>query len=228
MSDPRAVTSGPEHGLLVYREERSALRWPLLVLGLVAPTVLLVLCVVLGVLADPVWFVGAFFVPCFLPFMVYEGLLYRNWPVGILIHDSTVTIGAIRSARGPGRNPTVNHQGWGVYSCPRAAISSARVVTDPMELCALARSPRYATMNNRWGSSRTMSQCMVGVLCAPFMRAALVIELDPGAVTGTPIRPARFYSNRRSSRILAPGVGDTWIVPTRRPESLAEALAGYL
>jgi len=35
----------------------------------------------------------------------------------------------------------------------------------------------------------------MGVLASPFMRAALVIEVDPLTVTTSQIRPARYYRN---------------------------------
>ena len=40
-----------------------------------------------------------------------------------------------------------------------------------------------------------MSHCNIGVLASPFMRAALVIDVDTFAVTAPQIRPARYYNN---------------------------------
>ena len=40
-----------------------------------------------------------------------------------------------------------------------------------------------------------MSHCNIGVLASPFMRAALVIDVDPAAVTAPRVRPARYPNN---------------------------------
>jgi hypothetical protein len=87
--------------------------------------------------------------------------------------------------------------------------------------------PRYYTFTNRWGGKRGMSHCHVGVLASPFMRAALVLDVDPLAVTATRIRPARLYTNfkdGRFSHLVQPELSPTWVVPTRHPEALGQAL----
>lgn len=68
---------------------------------------------------------------------------------------------------------------------------------------------------------------MLGVLTPPFVRAALVVDVDPEGVETPRIRPSRYYSNGAGGRMSAsvrPSSGATWIVPTRHPENLAEAL----
>jgi hypothetical protein len=75
-----------------------------------------------------------------------------------------------------------------------------------------------------------MSHCNTGVLASPFMRAALVIDVDPLAVSTTPIRPARYYSNfkdGRFSRLIQQRLSPTWIVPTRNPEALSKAIEAF-
>jgi len=159
--------------------------------------------------------------------LVFTSLLYRNWPTSIRIDDAGITVGAIRSARATGRRPTVSHQSWGLYTCPWPAVEHVRVVTDPAEVRRLRKSSRYYTLNNRWGSPNAMTHCNIGVMTAPFMRAALVIDVDPFTVTATPVRPARFYSNFKYatfSRLLKPELSSTWVVPTRDPEALRKAL----
>jgi hypothetical protein len=94
------------------------------------------------------------------------------------------------------------------------------------------RSPRAMqrrpTVNHQsWGSKNAMTHCNIGVLTSPFMRAALVIDVDPFAVTAAEIRPARYYSNfkdGRFSRLIHPQLSPTWVVPTRHPEALSAAL----
>ena len=40
-----------------------------------------------------------------------------------------------------------------------------------------------------------MTHCNIGMLASPFMRTALLIEVNPSAVTASEIRPTRYYSN---------------------------------
>jgi hypothetical protein len=208
-----------------YQEAHSALSWPLLACGLFVPAAAETAFVILGIVVNPQWFIAIPFLPFFLPFMIYIGLLYRNWPTGIRIDESDISIGAIRSARAARRTPTVNHQSWGLFTCPGSAVEGVRVVTDGAELRQLKKSPRYYTLTNRWASKSTMSHCNTGVLTSPFMRAALVIDVDPLAVTATQIRPARFFNNAKGySRLVRPELSRTWVVPTRHPEALSKAL----
>jgi hypothetical protein len=214
---------------VTYQEAHCALRWPLLALGLFGPAAVMAACVVLAATVSPVWLLGLLFVPIFLPFLMFISLLYRNWPSGIRIDESAISIGAVGSAAAARRTPTVNHQGWGLFSCPWSAVLDARVVTDPAEVQRLRRSPEYYTLSNRWLIPARMKRCKVGVLSAPFMRAALVVEIEDGPATIPRIRPARFFGNGmngRVSRRMAPVTGSTWVAPTRDPGRLSRALAG--
>ena len=215
-----------------YQEARSALTWPLLTLGLFVPGAGVAACAVLAAAASPVWLLGVLLIPLLPPFLISISLLYRNWPTGIRLDTSGITIGAIRSPRARRRTPTVTHQSWGLFSCPWSQVRAARVVTDPAELRRLKAAPLYATLTNRWGTRRpgspgTMTGCKLGVLTAPFMRAALVVDLDLGMAETSQIRPARYFGNGIGgslSRLVRPEAGTTWIVPTRRPGDLAQAL----
>jgi hypothetical protein len=162
-----------------------------------------------------------------VPVMIWTTLVYRNWPTGIRLDQAAVSIGAIGSPRAQHRTPTVNHQSRGLFTCPWPALRGIRIVTDRAELRQMKNSPRYYTFTNRWGGKRGMTHCNTGVLASPFMRAALVIEVDPAAVTTSRIRPARFYSNYVNgyfSRLIPPRLSPTWVVPTRHPEALRRAL----
>jgi hypothetical protein len=208
-----------------YREAHSALDWPLLAYGLSAPAAGMI-CVILGVAVSQPWFfviIGALFVPV----MICTTLLYRNWPTGIRFDGSAISIGAIGSARAARRRPTVNHQSRGLFTCPWGAAEGVRVVTDRAELRKMKNQPRYYTFTNRWGGKSGMSHCRIGVLASPFMRAALVIDVDTLAVTAPQIRPARYYNNFKNgyfSRLVQPELSPTWVVPTRNPQALSEAL----
>jgi hypothetical protein len=209
-----------------YLEAHSALNGRLLTSCLLVPAVIEIGCLTLGVTLDQPWFfviMGSMLVPI----MICAGLLYRNWPTGIRIDESGITIGAVRSPRAARRRPTVNHQSWGLYTCPWPAVLGVRIVTDHVELQLMMNMPQYHTLTNRWSNKRGMRRCNIGVLAPPFMRAALVIEVNPSAVTASEIRPARFYTNYKDGQFshrVEPQLSPTWIVPTRHPDALNAAL----
>jgi hypothetical protein len=208
-----------------YLEAHSALNGALLAYG-VLPVAAGIVCLTVGVAADQSWLsvpVGALFALM----LVSVGLLYRNWPTGVLVDESGISIGAVRSARAAARRPTVNHQSWGLYTCPWPAVLGVRLVTDRNELRQMRNLPQYHTLTNRWSNKRGMRYCNIGVLASPFMRAALIIEINPSAVTATEIKPARFYTNYKDgqfSHLVQPRLSPTWVVPTRHPEVLSAAL----
>jgi hypothetical protein len=210
-----------------YSEAHSALNGPLLACGLVAPGVIEIGCLILGLALRQPWFF-VIMAGMLVPVMIASGLLYRNWPTGLRVNESGISIGAIGSVRADRRKPTVTHQSWGLFTCPWPAVQSARVVTDRDELRLLKTSSRYYTLTNRWGTKKGMNHfCNIGVLAAPLMRAALVVEVDPFAVMVSEIRPARYYSNFKDgdfSHLIQPRLSSTWIVPTRHPEALGAAL----
>ncbi len=114
-----------------------------------------------------------------------------------------------------------------MFTCPWPAAEDIRVVTDRAELRRMKNSPRFYTFTNRWGGKAGMSHCNIGVLASPFMRAALVIDVDTLAVTAPQIRPARYYNNFKNgyfSRLIQPRLSPTWVVPTRHPAALGRAL----
>jgi hypothetical protein len=208
-----------------YLEAHSALNGALLAYGLLPP-VAAIGCLILGATTSQSWLFDLLGVFIGLS-LVSVSLLYRNWPTGIRVDESGIVIGAIRSARAAERKPTVNHQSWGLFACPWSAVLRVRMVTDPDELRQMKNSPRFLTLTNRWGRKAGMEHCNIGVLASPCMRAALVIEVNPFAVTATEIRPARFFTNFKDgyfSHLVHPQLSPTWIVPTRRPEMLRAAL----
>jgi hypothetical protein len=211
-----------------YAEDRCALRWPLLVWGLYAPGALMLAAIVLGATVSPYWFIAVPVVPAFAPFLIGIGMLYRNWPTGIRIDDTGVHIGAVHSARAARRTPTVTHQNWGRFGCPWSGIGTLTVVTEPSELKRIRTSPQYLTLSNRWAKPRTATRCMLGVLTAPFMRAALLIEVDPEQASVPETRAASFFPNtigRPFRTRLEPQVASVWVVPTRHPDRLRQAIS---
>ncbi len=184
-----------------YLEKHSALNGALLAYGM-WPFAAEAACLVAGVTARQPWFfviMGGLL----LFVMISAGLLYRNWPAGIRIDESGVAIGAVRSAEAASRRPTVSHQSWGLFTCPWPTALDVRVVTDRDELRQMQKSPRYYTLTNRWSSKLGVERCNTGVLMSPFIRAALVIEVNPFKVTASEIRPARYFSNFKDALLLS-------------------------
>jgi hypothetical protein len=208
-----------------YLEAHSALNGALLAFGLLPPAAAIG-CLILGVTTSQSWLFGLLGVLIGLT-LISVGLLYRNWPTSIRIDGSGIVIGAVRSAEATSRRPTVSHQSWGQFTCPWPAVLDVRIVTDRDELRQMQKSPRYYTLTNRWGSKLGMDRSNTGVLVSPFMRAALVVEVNPFKVTASEIRSARYFSNFKDGRfsyLIHPQLSPTWIVPTRHPEALSAAL----
>ena len=98
------------------------------------------------------------------------------------------------------------------------------MVTDQWQIHQIKKSPQYWTLSNRWGKPREMTRCMAGVLTAPFMKAALVINVGYADVVRPELRPARFFANyisqpKFSVRVKAER-SPMWVVPTRNPDEL--------
>lgn len=209
-----------------YREAHSALNGKLLACGLL-PVAAGVVCLVLGIAAVNLQWLFAPLGALAAIMLVSVGLLYRNWPTGIRIDESGISIGAVRSKRAARRRPTVTHQSWGLYTCPWSGVQGVRLVTDRDELRQLKISPQYHTLTNSWSRKAGMEHCNIGVLTSPFMSAALVIEVNPSAVSASQVRPARFYTNfkdGRFSHLVEPLVSPTWVAPTRHPGTISAAL----
>ena len=147
-----------------------------------------------------------------------------------------VRIGAValKDVDAEQRSATVTHQNWVVFSCPWSGVREMFVVTDPDRVMRLRTSPEYDTLSNRWARPKTMIWCMAGVLVPPYMRAALVIRIDPAVATVPRLRSSLFFSNYMDpndphfSRALLPRVGNTWVVPTRHPEHLRALIKSQL
>jgi hypothetical protein len=157
-----------------------------------------------------------------IPLMICGGLTYRNWPTGIRITDEEIRIGAVRSRRAARRSRqlTVTHQSWGLFRGPLVAVRTMTVVTDPGEIRRIKRSPDFYTLGNRWSKPRAMRACKIGVLTPPFMRAALVVELDSGSAHFPAVKQVAFHSRTRGTTHLVPQESTVWVVPTRHPERL--------
>ena len=114
----------PERSV-TYREPRSALNWPLLTCGLFGPAAGVAICVVLGITVSPQWFPWIVFV-LFGLFLAPISLLNRNWPTGIRIDESGISIGAIGSAQAVlGGRPSITRAGGSTPARGRASKACA-------------------------------------------------------------------------------------------------------
>jgi hypothetical protein len=203
---------------MTYVEKRAALGWRLIVVAGVGPVVALVAAIGLGEVNDVAQgLVGA----ALVYLLIGVTFLYRNWPTEIRLDDDKVHIGSTA------REVRVTHQNRGAFECSWRGVTDIRVVTDPGELKRIRRSRELFTLSNHWGKPREVTRCMLGVLTAPLMRAALVVELYPGDATFPATRPAWFFPNQigRPFRVKLAGYPSaTWVAPTRRPEALARYL----
>ena len=120
------------------------------------------------------------------------------------------------------------HQSWGIYTCPWTWINNAQVIRSPEAIRTAAKG--YHTLNNQGGGNLSMTCCDIGIMTAPFTRAALVVDVWPAKVTGTTVRASRGYTNFRDghlSRKFTPQMSTRWIVPTRHPSAVDAALKRY-
>lgn len=221
-----------------YAEQHAALRWPLLVLGLIGPITTCAGCLVLAVVMNPGWLAAAVLVPFAPPFLMYIPLLARNWPSGIRIDGDGVRIGAVADARAAERSPSCAGQAWGRFLVPWSEIESIDVVEDPARIRQLRRRPELFSLCNRWSAPSAMRRCRIGVLLPCFARAVLVITVWTGHAVVPQTRPVTFFGtgplgswfgavSASSRRRVAGEVSAVWIAPTRNPVALRAAVRAW-
>jgi hypothetical protein len=150
---------------ILYAENGSALRWPyymhLVLLGLV----LIAGVVAAAVTGDPVWSLP---IAVGISGEMFAGVIIgANFRTGIQVRGDGIRIGAVSHERRRSRRslPWGDAQRKEVFFCPWDGVHRAAVVTDRATLKAAGRlrSPGVK----------------LGVLWAPFAKAALVLEIDP-------------------------------------------------
>jgi hypothetical protein len=209
-------------GKLIYREDRSATRWPLAVQGTVGP-VLVVACIVATFIDDQAtWPLLMVVFGLWTLFMTLN--LWGSLPIGIRIDGDGIQIGGMRArdrrrrtGRWPPRKPfTVGGQSRAVFSCPWEGVVALYLITDTRELKPMWR--QLVQFKKTYDGAVTP----LGILRVFFMKAALVIVNDPRHAASDPLE---FRSNWRSYGKRIAGVRSvTWLVPTRQPEALHAAL----
>jgi hypothetical protein len=234
---------------LVYAEDRSALNWPLMWVGLlssVAGALAVAACLWWALaLAQP----GALFLAEFpaLWSFVWIWQLWSNWPTGIRIDTAGIQIGAVRDGRQDPQVPrtvrSVLSQRHEVFACPWAAVRGI-AVTDRAGLRGLREREPSAHARRRpsriayrvgyynvagWpGNTPTLRPRTAGIrlgwLSAPLMRAALVIYVAPGGARFPQLESVNGWPYRSEYPVV--GLRSrVWLVPTRHPEALRAALA---
>ncbi|NUR64075.1 MAG: hypothetical protein HOV87_36265 [Catenulispora sp.] len=204
-----------------YRELHAALSAPLIAVGGVLPALLMAAAAVLGVVADPAWFVAVPLVPLVPPFLMTISLLMRNRRTGIVVGAAGLTVGALGADRGE-------------YLIPWTAIDSARIETSPRLVDAMLKARRIFSPTRYWGVPRGMADFAIpaGVFVPPFAGAVLVINVaEPTSIVGQPPRPRRYFGNYLNANLFSRSyqveISSLWLVPTRDPEGLAAALADH-
>lgn len=211
-----------DSGPAVYTESHSAMRWPVVFHGvfwLSLTAGLLSASFLFRPLQNPLY--AALGVCSLIAAMGGTGLLIVNWPTGIRVDAAGIQIGGIRRAGHRGRARArrllpATAQRRAVFFCPWDDLHLAQVVTDRRELRRLSRLGRGGTITR------------LGLLWSPFMPAALVMRINPYAVSTPEFRPPDAHQYWfRVARLRTYALYSVWLAPTRHPDALRAALAEH-
>ena len=206
---------------VIYAEDRSGLRWPLVLQGMLMPVAVAALIAAVFITDAGIWAI-LMAIAGFWGMYMTLGLI-RSWPISIRIDAEGIRIGGWRaqerrqrSGRWPPRKPFhVGAQGRAVFSCPWQGVRSLYLITDRQELKPFVK--QYVRFRKRTASRLSP----LGYLVAGFMKAALVITNDPACTRSD---PREFRTNWGQFGRIRAVDSPTWIVATRRPADLRAAL----
>jgi hypothetical protein len=180
-----------------YVEDRAALRPVAVLLGVGMPVIVVLAAVFGGVTGQE-----AFLVPAAAALLVWiftnSMYVFVNWPTGIRIDRDGVRIGNVRHPDANRRHP------------PAPSLRK------------LARTSRRATTRGVKARGGAAVGFYLGMLTPPFLRAALVLEIDAEYATFPEFR------THQATTIATSQIGtrsSTWVVPTRHPDHLAATVA---
>jgi hypothetical protein len=208
------TSPAPPRDNMIYAEDHCGLRWPLTLQAIGWPILLIATSAVFFINGNPSL--------SFLPTIALVGTIFAivatviSRPVGIRITTSGISIGGVRRqhrSSGTGSLPTATAQRKQVFSCPWPAIQHVEVVTNRDRIKELAR---YRSDHGR---------LRLGPLWAPFMTAALVVQVDLTEASVPQFRPPD--TQRHWLKPFRPDpytVSATWYAPTRHPMELGQAL----
>ena len=217
----RTEPAPPTQSTVLYAEDHCALRWPLIFHAVFWPILLVAAIVVLIVDPNPNLSYLLAIPLAGTAFGIIAAVINRA--TGIRVTDAGVSIGGVRrqhQRRGhhPGGDP--GHCRPPAPSAPRSSpargprIRHIEVVTGRDRMRELARSRSDGGI------------LALGTLWAPFMTAALVIQVDLSQATVPEFRPPdtrRYWF--KPSRPDPYTVSRTWYAPTRHPAELRAALS---
>ena len=217
----RTEPAPPTRSTVLYAEDHCALRWSLIFHAVFWPTLLIAVSIVLIVDPNPNLSYLLVIPLAGTAFGMIAAVINRA--TGIRVSRAGVSIGGVRRqhhrrGRHPGGGteslPPASAQRTQVFSCPWPAIRHIEVVTGRDRMRDLARSRSDG------------GRLALGTLWAPFMTAALVIQVDLGHATVPEFRPPdtqRYWL--KPSRPDPYTVSPTWFAPTRHPAELRAALS---
>lgn len=219
---PRAEDGTP----LTYAEDRCALRWPLVLLGTTMPILFIVVLTVGTIIRAPgTPYVASLFAAIWI--FTDARHLMLVWPIGVRIDAEGIRIGGIRYAERypnrdlPRKSPPPSFQCYHVFFCPWEAVRLLELTTDRKKLRELKRASTSASTRGVKARAGVAIGFYLGMLVAPFMRAALVIHVDPERAQFPAFRVQQALAVA-TSQIGAKS--SVWVVPTRRPDELREIL----
>lgn len=212
-----------------YSEKHCSHRWPLMVAGLVLPAII-VLSVAWGVVAHfPA--VGVIYIPAIVLTGIFRGhRLLLNWPTGIRVDAKGIEIGGVHrkrrlAARSPRRKPPpASYQCYHLFSCPWDAVKNVKVVTDRKQLRALRNIADSAPAGPIKPRGSYVATYYLGMMIPPYMRAALVINVDLNKVSMPTFRDVQALWITTSQH---GETSDLWVAPTRHPDQLRRAVEYY-
>jgi hypothetical protein len=196
-----------------YAEDRSAIRWPCYFHLVIWPLLLISLIAAEATFGNADWSFLMAVATCGT--LLATTFALKNWPVGIRIGGDGIRIGAVRRQPKPGKQPWADYQRWQTLFVPWNAVRRAAVITDKSGL-----------RDARLLSKRNITK--VGVLTAPFTRAALLIEVDPDRVVVPEFHEPHERRPMWTLGHMTPfELSPVWYVPTRHPAELRSVLAQH-
>lgn len=217
----------------MYTEDHCALRWLVVVNGILWLTLCVLFLILPFLTNNPVFFLFLFVTLMLFFFTTGTTGLVATWPIGIRLTCSGVRIGGVRRAArrqardggDPRKPPRARAQRGEVFFCPWQGVQRAEVVTDEAELRKLKRHRAIDTADAR---GRRVPVLALGRLWAPHMKAALVLTVDLSVASVPEFRPPdarRYWFKFSDFTPFRPS--PVWFAPTRHPEALREALARF-
>jgi hypothetical protein len=227
--DPRAADPAPFRQYPDYAEDgcgRGARLWSVLVLP-GALFVVAVVCLTDGAVM-PAVLVLILFVLCGL--IAGIGLMTRL-PLGIRLDEHGVSIGGVRFSerhRRLVRRRDKPLQGFTralhAYSCAWPGVRRLTVVSGRPNIQLISRKWGRLAPNAPWWAEQGFTPWAPGKFLSPAAKALLVIEVETRQADFQELRPPKGRVGRDMAARIYGGETMTWIIPTRHPDQLLQAI----